>query len=165
MSTVGLHIDADLRREHRQLMDGFGPNDGQVLRFLAAVSRLTMDQARELARLRAAADPDALAQANRLAERAALMAERSEALESARDAIRVWRRFRIGTPWFGRAIRVYWRRLPRGHHETMAAATPALLDTITALVVRDIVELGTFQVLHGSWAAVQHLPAPGTPPA
>ena len=142
-------------------MDGYGPNDREVLRFLAAVSRLTIDQARELVRLRTAADPDALAQANRLAERAALMAERTDALESARDAIRVWRRFRLGTPWFGRAIRVYWRRLPKGHHETMAAATPALLDTITALVVRDVLEPAMFEVLHGSWVAVQRLPAGG----
>ena len=146
-------------------MDGYGPNDREVLRFLAAVSRLTLDQAQELARLRAATDPEVLAQANRLAERAALMTERTDALEAARDAIRVSRRFRLGTPWFGRAVRVYWRRLPRGHHETMAAATPALLDTITALVVRDVLEPAMFDVLHGSWAAVQRLPTEGASPA
>ena len=55
-------------------MDGYGPNDGEVLRFLAAVSRLTLDQARELARLRAMSDPEALERANRLADRAALLA-------------------------------------------------------------------------------------------
>ncbi len=145
-------------------MDGYGPNDGEVLRFLAAVSRLTLDQARELARLRAMSDPEALERANRLADRAALLATRTEALEAARDAIRVWRRFRTGAPWFGRAIRVYWRRPAKGHFEAMAAATPALVDAISALVVRDLLEPGTFGLLHGPWAAVQQLPAAGAAP-
>ena len=134
-------------------MDNYGPNDSQVLKFLAQVARMTLDQAHEMTHLREQIQPETLERAGWAMDRAAMMAGRTEALEGARDAIRVWRRFRTGTPWFGRAIRVYWRRLPRGYHDTMAAAMPALLDAIGAIVVRDVLDAPTFDLLHGAWAA------------
>ena len=141
------------------MMEGYGPNDIEVLGFLAKVSRLTVDQARELVRLRARQEPDSLERAGWAAERAALMVGRADALEGARDAIRAWRRFRTGIPWFGRAIRVYWRRPPKGHYEAMADAVPGLLDAISALVVRDVLEPGAFAVLHDPWLGAQQIAA------
>lgn len=140
-------------------MEGYGPNDTDVLGLLARVSRLTVEQADELVRLRAQQDPGALERAGWAAERAALMAGRTDALEGARDAIRAWRRFRTGTPWFGRAIRVYWRRPPKGYYEAMADAMPGLLDAITAIVVRDVLDPGAFAVLHDPWAGAQTIAA------
>ena len=64
-------------------MEAYGPNDTEVLRFLALVSRLTLDQARELIRLRAEADPGALERAGWAVDRAALMASRSPGIASA----------------------------------------------------------------------------------
>ena len=136
-------------------MEGYGPNDTEVLRFLAAVSRLTVPEAQELVRLRSAEEPDALERAGWAVDRAALMSGRTDALESARDAIRVWRRFRQATPWFGRAVRTYWRRPPKGHYEAMTAATPALLDAIGAIVVRDLLDEHAFGLLYGPWQRVQ----------
>ena len=144
-------------------MEGYGPNDPEVLGFLARVARLTVAQARELVRIRAQLDAGALERAGWAADRAAMMSGRTEALEDARDAIRAGRRFRTGTPWFGRAIRVYWRRPPKGHYEAMSEATPGLLDAITALVVRDVLEPGAFALLHGPWEGAQLIspPQPG----
>jgi hypothetical protein len=134
------------------MMDGFGPNDSQVLKFLAQVARMTLDQAREVVRLRAAADDEARRHAVWAVDRAALMSGRTEVLESARDAIRVSARLR-GNPWFGRANRVYWRRFSLQNAETMSAALPALLDAIGALVVRDLLEPPAFEVLYSPWNA------------
>ena len=139
-------------------MDTYGPNDAAVLKFLAQVARMTLDQARELARLRAELEAGTLERAGWAVDRAALLSGRTEALEGARDAIRGWRRFRTGTPWFGRAVRVYWRRPPKGHFEAMADATPALLDAIGALVVRDILDAPTFNLLYRPWAAATAVP-------
>jgi hypothetical protein len=144
-------------------MNQYGPNDREVLRFLASVARLTVEQAAEMARIRAESDPALLERGGWAAERAALMAERTDALEGARDAIRAGRRFRTGTPWFGRAIRVYWRRPPRGHFEAMTDATPALIDAISALVVRDVLDPGTFELLTRPWAAAQAMAQSAAP--
>lgn len=143
-------------------VDTYGPNDTAVLKFLAQVARMTLDQARAMARLRAQIQPETLERAGWAMDRAAMMSGRTEALEGARDAIRVWRRFRTGVPWFGRAMRVYWRRPPKGHYETMAEATPALLDAIGALVVRDVLDAPTFSLLYGPWAAATAV-RPATP--
>lgn len=122
-------------------MEGYGPNDTDVLGLLARVSRLTVEQADELVRLRAQQDPGALERAGWAAERAALMAGRTDALEGARDAIRAW------------------RRPPKGYYEAMADAMPGLLDAITAIVVRDVLDPGAFAVLHDPWAGAQTIAA------
>ena len=78
------------------------------------------------------------------------MAGRTDALEGARDAIRVSSRLR-GNPWFGRANRVYWRRFSQQNADTMGAALPALLDAVGALVVRDLLDPLSFDVLYSPW--------------
>jgi hypothetical protein len=133
-------------------MEGYGPNDSEVLKFLAGVARMTLDQAREVVRLRLLAEDAARERATWAVDRAALMSGRTEALASARDAVRAGMRFR-GAPWFGRAARVYWRRFSAKNIDTMAAALPALLDAIGALVVRDVLDAPTFDLLYGPWAA------------
>ncbi len=135
-------------------MEGFGPNDSQVLRFLGDVSKLTLEQARELARLRRPDDDPERMNASRMVDRAALMSDRAGALEAARDAIRATARFR-GMPWFGRARRVYWRRISPHQVDTMLSAMPALLDVIGALVVRDLLEQRDFDILHAPWVGAQ----------
>lgn len=121
-------------------MEGYGPNDAEVLRFLERVSNLTVDEARRLTALRAASDDPSGERAERAIRRAALMVERTEELESAQAAIRAWSKS-WGVPWFGRSRRVYWdRRVSVGDAKAMAAAMPALLDVIGALVVRDVLD-------------------------
>jgi hypothetical protein len=133
-------------------MEGYGPNDGEVLRFLERVSRLTVDEAAAIARAR---PPDALMtdRNERRLDRAALMADRRAEMEAARDAISGAIRFG-GTPWFGRVTRVFWdRRIPGQDAETMRSVAPALLDAIGALVVRDVLDPVEFDVLMAPWLA------------
>ena len=134
-------------------MEEYGPNDGQVLRFLEQVSNLTVAQARRLVEARSrSGDPDG-DRAERAVRRAALMADRPQALEAARAAIGAWGRSR-GVPWFGRSRRVYGdRHVSVGDAAAQAAAMPALLDTIGALVVRDLLEPAELEVLMGPWLA------------
>jgi len=134
-------------------MDGFGPNDPEVLRFLAQVSRLTPDEARALARLRPP-DEGLNEQRERLLDRAALMTDRADPLAAARAAIAGGSRVG-GTPWFGRGISELWsRRIPPRNAAVMSAALPALLDAIGALVVRDVLDPGEFALLWGPWGQV-----------
>ena len=133
-------------------MEGYGPNDGEVLRFLERVSRLTVEEAMAIARTR---PPDPLMSDHneRRLDRAALMADRRAEMEAARDAISAAIRFG-GTPWFGRATRVFWdRRIPGQDAETMRSVAPALLDAIGALVVRDVLEPAEFDGLMAPWLA------------
>jgi len=128
------------RTNDREGMEGYGPNDSEVLRFLERVSNLTLEEARRLTALRAASDDPSGERAERAVRRAALMADRIEELDSAQAAIRAWSTS-WGVPWFGRSRRVYWdRRVPVGDAKAMAAAMPALLDAIGTLVVRDVLD-------------------------
>lgn len=139
-------------------MEGYGPNDTDVLRFLERVSNLTLDEARRLVDARAAsADPDG-ERAGRAISRAALMANRTDELDAAQAAIRAWGRS-WGVPWFGRSRRVYWDRLVTvGDARAMASTMPALLDAIGALVVRDVLDPAEFSTLMGPWLAATREP-------
>lgn len=139
-------------------MEGYGPNDAEVLRFLERVSNLTVAEARRLVDARAAsADPDG-ERADRAIGRAALMSDRTDQLDAAQAAIRAWGRS-WGVPWFGRSRRVYWDRLVTvGDARAMAATMPALLDAIGALVVRDVLDPVEFSTIIGPWQAATREP-------
>ena len=148
---MGRPLTAVRPSDDRGGMEGYGPNDVDVLRFLERVSNLTVVEARRLASIRAASDDPGGERAERLVRRAALMAGRTEELESAQAAIRAWSKF-WGVPWFGRSRRVYWdRRVSVADAKAMAAAMPALIEAIGAIVVRDVLEPSDFDVLLEPW--------------
>lgn len=134
-------------------MEEYGPNDGQVLRFLEQVSNLTVAQARRLVEARSQSTDPGGERAERAVRRAALMSDRTDALEAAQAAIGAWGRS-WGVPWFGRSRRVYWdRHVSVGDAAAQAAAMPALLDAIGALVVHDLLDPSEFETLMGPWLA------------
>ena len=139
-------------------MEGYGPNDAEVLRFLERVSNLTVDEARHLTALREASDDPSAERADRAIRRAAPMADRTEELDAAQAAIRAWSKW-WGVPWFGRSRRVYWdRRVSVGDAKAMAAAMPALLDAIGTLAVRDLMEPPDVDASLGAWRAATRAP-------
>ena len=131
-------------------MEPYGPNDGEVLRFLGRVAVLQPQEARALADA-AARDPAFEAWSSRAIRRAALVSGRVEAVEAAESALRA-----LGpgfaVPWFGRSRRVYWDRFVKVRDVgALTAARPILVATVGALIVRDVLEPDDFERIVAPW--------------
>jgi hypothetical protein len=133
-------------------MEGYGPNDAEVLRFLGRVAVLRPDEARTLVAA-AETDPSFAEWSAWAVRRAALVSNRVEALEAAQAALRTHGPG-FAVPWFGRSRRVYWDRFVKVRDvSSLTAARPVLIATIGALVVRDLLPAADVERILRPWAA------------
>jgi hypothetical protein len=133
----------------------FGPNQDAVDALLVRLETVTQAQAMLLAGI--SGDDPERHRARQAVVEAARRCDRERELKRAQDEVRQW----VNT-WFtgGPQLSGYGRDVSPG--EAAVAASPAVLDAIGALVVRDLLPAEDVELLMGPWKELlQSVPVPG----
>ena len=127
----------------RKAKKEFGPNQDQVDALLVRLEKITQSEAMLLAGT-SGVGPD-VHRARRAMLGAARRTHRQQALKRAQDEVSDW-----VNSWFAGGNQLPGQR-DVSPGEAAVAASPAVLDAIGALVVRDLLSTRDFEILAGPW--------------